>query len=410
MDNSPITEEQLDIFNEPSRIIIAGFSNGGKSYLCTKLVQKYHLKFSSIIICGGSYRALLDDPVINKKIIAQPEIINPLDEHVKEYLKSSKAYTLHALKPRKFQRRKVLSPKPRIYLACDLAEMGLLAKYNDDIKYILVCVDIFSRYAQVAPLKRKDGQTVSKALKNILESSYFQGIRKINTDRGGEFYNSHMQRMLAAKNIKLYSEFSQETKAAIAERFIRTMKTKIYKYMTAHNTSRYLPILPDIIKAYNTTPHRGLGGLTPVDVHALSRPQDIKKQFNLMYKSKDKPKAGLSSLLAVGDTVRITLSNRISTFKKGFARQNTEEIFRIIRIDKSQPIPLYFLQDLNNKPIDGGFYKEELTLTHLPVAFNIEKVLRKRTLPNNKLQYKVRYEGYDSSFDQWIDADDLLKI
>ncbi|XP_069169185.1 uncharacterized protein [Procambarus clarkii] len=188
------------------------------------------------------------------------------------------------------------------------------------------------------------------------------------------------------------------------------MKTKIYKYMTAHNTSRYLPILPDIIKAYNTTPHRGLGGRTPVDVHALSRPQDIKKQFNLMYKSKDKPKAGLSSLLAVGDTVRITLSNRISTFKKGFARQNTEEIFRIIRIDKSQPIPLYFLRDLNNKPIDGGFYKEELTLTHLPAAFNIEKVLRKRTLPNNKLQYKVRYEGYDSSFDQWIDADDLLKI
>ena len=75
-----------------------------------------------------------------------------------------------------------------------------------------------------------------------------------------------MKKMLASKKVKLYSVFSQETKASIAERFIRTLKGKLYKYMTAHNTLNYMTALPEIVKTYNLSPHRGLKGKTPVEV------------------------------------------------------------------------------------------------------------------------------------------------
>ncbi|XP_045624237.2 uncharacterized protein [Procambarus clarkii] len=328
---------------------------------------------------------------------------------VKDYLKSSDAYTLHYLQPKKFARRRVLSPKPRVYVSVDLAEMGKLAGMNNGIKYLLVCVNIYSRFAQVVPLTSKDANIVCRALKSILETPHSRGVRKINSDHRGEFYNARVKKMLASKKIVLYSVFSQETKASIAERFIRTLKTKLYKYMTSHNTLKYIGVLPDVVKTYNVSPHRGLGGRTPREVHALTKPREIVNLFNLMYKNPGKTSRGIIPQLKVGETVRITLSDRVSKFKKGFKQQNTREIFTIARVDNSQRVPLYYLKDLNGGNIDGGFYRQELTLTHLPAAFNIEKVLSKREV-DGQLQYKVRYEGYDQSFDQWVDADDVLKL
>lgn len=75
-----ITESQLNIFSEPSRIIIAGFSNGGKSYLCAKMIEKYQQNFAKIIICGSGYKELRTNPLIKHKISFYSEIVNPLDD------------------------------------------------------------------------------------------------------------------------------------------------------------------------------------------------------------------------------------------------------------------------------------------------------------------------------------------
>lgn len=328
---------------------------------------------------------------------------------VKDYLKTSNAYTLHLLKKRKFKRRRILAPRPKAFFTSDLADMTLLAKHNNDIKYLLVCVDIFSRFAHVVPLSTKSGQSVSEAMKAVLDLPSSKGVRKLNTDKGGEFYNKYMKRLLDSKNIDLYSVFSQETKASIAERFIRTLKTKIYKYLTAYNTLTYINVLPDMVKTYNRTPHRGLKGKIPIDVHALSSPQDVTRQFKLMYKGEQQTKPRISNHLSVGDTVRLALSNRISKFKRGFHQQNTKEIFTIAQIDTKQPVPLYYLKDLNNRLIEGGFYREELTPTYLSDTFEIERIISKRKVGNTTL-YKVRYVGYDSSFDQWVNSDDVKKL
>ena len=79
-----------------------------------------------------------------------------------------------------------------------------------------------------------------------------------------------------SKGIILYSVSSREIKAAIAERFIRTLKGKLFRYMTHQNTKKYIHILPDIINSYNLTQHRGLGGKhTPVEIHRLTDPDEI---------------------------------------------------------------------------------------------------------------------------------------
>ena len=94
------------------------------------------------------------------------------------------------------------------------------AKINKGYKYILVCIDIFSRYARAQPCKTKSGDEVSSAMLKMLKSNQ---PRRIQTDRGKEFYNSHVRtRVLDKFGIHLYTVNSQ-FKAAIVERFNRTL-------------------------------------------------------------------------------------------------------------------------------------------------------------------------------------------
>ena len=81
------------------------------------------------------------------------------------FLQDQSSYTLHKNTRKRFLRRKILSPKPGIITSCDLADMALLSKFNDGYKYILIFIDVFSRYAQALPVKRKDGITITQALK-----------------------------------------------------------------------------------------------------------------------------------------------------------------------------------------------------------------------------------------------------
>ena len=112
---------------------------------------------------------------------------------------------------------------------------------------------MFSRFAQCIPLKRKDANSLHNDLNKILNSGHFNNLKRLNADEDREFYNEKVKKMLTSKDITLYSVSSREIKAAIAERFIRTLKGKLFRYMTHQNTKKYIHILLDIIKSYNLT-------------------------------------------------------------------------------------------------------------------------------------------------------------
>ena len=132
-------------------------------------------------------------------------------EDIVNFLNSQKAYTLHRVTNKKlFLRRRVLAPKSSIIASCDLADLSSLSRYNNGYKYILVFVVVLSRFAQCIPLKRKDANAVHDALNKILNSGYFNNLKRLNTDEGREFYNEKVNKLLTSKDITLYSVSSRE--------------------------------------------------------------------------------------------------------------------------------------------------------------------------------------------------------
>lgn len=336
------------------------------------------------------------DPTITKNDVVQ-------------FLQNQSSYTLHKITPKKFSRRKILAPKPGIIASCDLADMTQLSKYNGGYKYILIFIDVFSRFAQAVPVKQKEGKTIASALRTILESGYFDKLSRLNSDEGKEFYNQHVNRLLTSKDIILYSVSSREIKASIAERLIRTIKGKIYRYMSHNNTRKYIDILPDIIDSYNNSAHRSLGNeQTPSQVHFMSDPDAIERQFRQMYKYTPQVGKNVSSNLHVGQHVRISDEKRNHIFHRGYTVQNTIEIFRIAKVDTSQKPTVYLLDDLQGERIKGIFYREELTPTNLPEYFHIDVIKSKKV--SGRKKYLVRWLGYPESFNSWIDQDQMISL
>ena len=129
----------------------------------------------------------------------------------------------------------------------DLADMQSLSKYNKGIKYLLYAIDLFSKYACVIPIKDEKGISIVNAFQNIISEG--RKPNKIWVDQSSEFYNNSFQDFLKINNIDMYSTYNEE-------RFIRTLKNKIFKHMTDISKNVYFDVLDDIVDKYNNTVHR----------------------------------------------------------------------------------------------------------------------------------------------------------
>ena len=145
----------------------------------------------------------------------------------------------------------------------DLADMQLLSKFNNGFRFLSCVIDIFGKYAWVISLKDKKGISTVNAFQKILDDSK-RKPNKIWVNKGSEFYNNSFKRWLKDNDIVMYST-NNEGKSVIAERFIITLKNKIYKYMTAISKNVYIDKLDDILKEYNNKYHISIK-MKPVDV------------------------------------------------------------------------------------------------------------------------------------------------
>ena len=109
--------------------------------------------------------------------------------------------------------------------------MQLISKCNKGIRYLLCVIDLFNKYAFVVPLKDKKGTTIVNAFHSILNNSK-RKANKIWVDHGSEFYNNVFKEWLKRNDIIMYPTHN-DGKSVVAERFIRTLKNKIYKHMTS---------------------------------------------------------------------------------------------------------------------------------------------------------------------------------
>ena len=131
--------------------------------------------------------------------------------------------------------------------------MQLISRLNKGFRFLLCVIDMFSKYASVVPLKDKKGVTITNGFQKMFKESK-RKASKIWVDKGSEFYNSSFEKWLKTNDIEMYS-IDNERKFVVVERFIRTLKTKIYKYMTSISKNEYTDKLDDIVNEYNNTYH-----------------------------------------------------------------------------------------------------------------------------------------------------------
>ena len=140
--------------------------------------------------------------------------------------------------------------------------MQSLSKYDKGIKYLLCAIDLFSKYVWVIPIKHKKRTNIVNAFKKIISEK--RKPNKIWVDQRSEFYNKSLKDFLKTNNTEMYSTYN-EGKSFVAERFIRTLKNKIFTHMTAISKNIYFDVLDDIVNKYNNTVHRTIK-MKPVDV------------------------------------------------------------------------------------------------------------------------------------------------
>ena len=323
---------------------------------------------------------------------------NVSEKKVKEWLKSKPTYTLHRTARKKYPTRKYIVHDLDEQWQADLCDVALIARHNNGNHFILTVIDIFSRYAWARPLKNKSGEEVAKAFRSIFREGRIP--KRIQTDEGKEFENRKVKSLFAEHNIELFSVKSAY-KAAIVERFNRTMKTKMWKYFTLSVKQKWTTVLQDIVSSYNNSVHRMIRR-KPIDITAENAAEVRDEIYTKREKSKSKDD------IKVGDIVRI--SKVKSVFEKGYLPNWTEEIFTVASINRKYSPITYKLKDYDGEVIEGSFYRHEIQpIIHDDDVFLVEKVLKTQKRRNENWCF-VKWRGYPSSMNSWVRKADIIKL
>lgn len=327
---------------------------------------------------------------------------------IRKWLQSQEAYSLQRSLRRRFPRNKVITLGIDDQWDVDLMDMSKFSKDNDGYAHVLMVIDIFSKHLWMRPLKDKKGNSVSNAFEDILRDGRYP--TRIRTDKGQEFRSTAFNRLLRGREIEhLYAQ-NTEVKANYAERVIKTVKAKIYRYLTYKQSHRYIDHLQDFAGNYNGTYHRTIG-MTPGRVTKSN-------ETNLwwrMYWPKEAPIQSEGKRIrkpfkfGVGDRVRI--SHLRNVFTREYDEKWSGEIFVVAERYLRGGLPVYKLKDYLDEEIKGTFYQPELQKVDVrdDALFKVEKVLRSKGRGLNK-QYFVKWLHWPSKFNSWVRANDVQDV
>jgi len=313
--------------------------------------------------------------------------------------RSIDTYTLHRrrVKPRRFRRFHIARYR-------DLAQVDLADFSNNPDTghhYLLGLIDVHSRYVWACAIRRKTSSDIITALKLIFKS---YKPRNLMSDSESGIMSKACQKFLRTNDVNHYTTNSP-THCPHIERYWRTLKSKLSRYMFAKRTQLWLEAVKKIVHALNRTVTRAHGE-TPYDVvhdpEATLR-ADIKMFSYKDYKTSARP-------LSLGQLVRI------STVKRGFQKEGDggwgNEVFKISRVKRTHGEPImYLLKDQGDEPIRGAFYRDELQKVKIPKKnkYLIEKIMRRRNI-GGVPHVLVRWYGRGAQFDSFIPADRIEDI
>ena len=289
----------------------------------------------------------------------------------------------------RFRRRRTYAKGINDLFQADLVDMSAMARQNDGNRYLLTCIDVFSKRAWAVPLKNKSGETVKAAFEDIFKDEI---PNMLQTDKGTEFLNSTVQALFAQHDIKHYTSENEDIKAAVVERFNRTLKNKMWRYFTYAKTQKYFDVLDEMIESYNNTYHRSIG-MAPNEV-TLDNMQTVVER---LWPIEQRPVYELESC----DKVRMSAGKHV--FKRGYMQGWTDEIFTVSERYPTDPAT-YGVRDYGGEDIKGKFYAQELQkVTKADDVYEVEEVVKTRKRAG-RVEYFVKWKGWPSKFNSWVDA------
>ena len=367
-----------------------------------ELLQNLYENPESGVSFSGIYKLYNAAKIIDSKITLND---------VKKYLKGVESYSLHKLTPKKYPTQKVLAAKPGIIVGLDLIDVSNLSKNNDNIRFLIYFIDIFSRKVSVIPILDKTKSSILNGLKDFFNKGQNYKYKRIYSDEEPGLLSKEVENYIKKLGISLYTNSSRERKNPISERGLKSFKSKLYKYLTHYNTSRYIDVLDKLVTSINNSSHKSLKNryLTPNILHKIKQNNFLKEQFQKMYSIKTHERSIRQQSLKIGDLVRIPSTDRTQNiFFKGYTTANTEEVFRIDFIDKRRLPYVYRLIDLANEKIIGSFYSQELIPVSLKSIYPI-KILKSRFNKKQKInEYFVTYLNWPKHFNEWISQRNII--
>ena len=320
-----------------------------------------------------------------------------------EWLKTQNVYTLHKSARNRFPTNRIYVSYENEQWEVDIVDMNQLSRFNNGYKYIIVCVDSFTKYAYTAPTRTKKAIEVLAAMKKIFNQ---QKPVKLRSDKGGEFDNRIFKNFCKTNGINHFTTTNKKIKCAIVERLNRTLKGRIYRYFTLTGKWRYIDVLQNITDSYNHTVHRSTG-MAPADI----KPEHRQHVFQKLYKAKNLLSIMKQSFnnykFKVGDTVRLRYD--LSSLDKRYHPLWTDIIYKIDKIYNKLTKPQYLIS-FYGEQLDQKFYPEDLQQVTVDenTFYPIDKVVRYREV-NGQTQALVKWKGYPQRYNQWVPVEHLKR-
>ena len=273
---------------------------------------------------------------------------------IESYLQGVDSYTLHRKSRKRFPTRKTLAQSINYEWEIDLIVLSSKHSRLNKCKYLFCCVDVFSRHLKCLPLGRKSAEEIIKKFSTFIKK--YGKPKSIYSDGGSEFTSKKFRQFLKQKKIRFYVAHNP-WHAGIIERCQKTLKERIFRYLTHNNTDIFVPKLQQFVRAYNHSHHRALPeNMSPADITKSNENLVWKFQYSSTVRKAGKPK------LKVGQLVRI--SRKPETFRKGYETRFTREKFVITQAIPSVPPTYKIKSKIKGDNIQGLFYQEELQPVH----------------------------------------------
>lgn len=314
---------------------------------------------------------------------------------VQDWLKKEITYTLHKPARVSFARNPIIVSKIDEQWEADIVDMQEFKRSNAGNRFILTVIDSFSKYAFAIPLKDKTGPSVARALREIFNRRHPQNFR---SDKGKEFLNCHVESLMKELQINFFTSNDSTIKCAIVERFNRTLKGRMFKYFTSHGTRKYVDVLAELIYAYNNSIHRSIG-MTPSQVTYFNSSKVYHKLYDNI---KHIP---MGSKIKIGSKVRAKYDKK--PFDKAFYPNWEDQVQKVVRIREGAKKPTSVLERENGQQSTRKYYPEEVQQV-APLAYRIEKILRRRT-QNGIKQMFIKWLGYSSNHNSWVNESDIVE-